>query len=68
VAVTCVERTFSMMNFLKNNRLRNMMSDGLLDDCFITFIEHVVYLNVKEEDIINYFMPIIRRCRSDKNK
>jgi hypothetical protein len=45
-----------------------MMSDGLLDNCFITFIEHVVYLNVKEEDIINYFMPIIRRCRSDKNK
>jgi hypothetical protein len=56
-----------MMNFLKNNILRNMMSDGLLDDYFVTFIDQVVFLNMKEEDIINCFMPI-KSCRFDKNK
>jgi hypothetical protein len=67
VTMTCVERAFSTMNFLKNNILRNMMSDGLLDDYFITFIDQVVFLNMKEEDIINYFMPV-KSCRFDKNK
>jgi hypothetical protein len=45
------------MNFVKN-RLRNRMNDGLLDDCLVTFIERDVFLNVKEEDIINCFMTI----------
>jgi hypothetical protein len=67
VTMTCVERAFSMMNFLKNSILRNMMSDGLLDDYFVTFIDQVVFLNMKEEDIINCFMPI-KSCRFDKNK
>jgi hypothetical protein len=57
VAMASVERVFSSMNFVKN-RLRNRMNDGLLDDCLVTFIERDVFLNVKEEDIINSFMAI----------
>jgi hypothetical protein len=60
VATASVERAFSTMNFIKN-RLRNRMNDSLLDDCLVTFIERDVFLNVKEEDIINYFMTIRRR-------
>jgi hypothetical protein len=63
VATTNVERAFLTMNFVKN-RLRNRMNDGLLDDCLVTFIERDIFLNMKEEDIINCFMAI-RRCRSD---
>jgi hypothetical protein len=60
VALESVERAFSMMDFVKN-RLRNRMNDGLLDDCLVTFIERDIFLIVKEEDIINYFMAIRRR-------
>jgi hypothetical protein len=63
---TSVERAFSAMNFVKN-KLRNRMSDDLLGNCMVTFIEEDVFLNMKEEDIINLFMAI-RRCRPDKNK
>jgi hypothetical protein len=56
VATTSVERAFSTMNFV-NNRLRNRMNDGILDDCLIIFIERDVF-NVKEEYIINCFMTI----------
>jgi hypothetical protein len=67
VATTSVERAFSSMNFVKN-RLRNRMNDGLLDDCLVTFIERDVFLNVKEEDIINSFMVIRRRMPDQKKK
>jgi hypothetical protein len=43
------------------------MNDGFLDDCLVTFIERDVFLNVKEEDIINSFM-VIRRRMPDKKK
>jgi hypothetical protein len=65
VATANVERTFSMMNFVKNE-LRNRMNDGLLDDCLVIFIERDVFLNVNEENIINYFMTIIRRMSDMK--
>jgi hypothetical protein len=54
---TSVERAFLTMNFVKN-RLRNRMNAGLLDDCLVTFIERVIFLNAKEEDIMNSFMII----------
>ncbi|TVU38573.1 hypothetical protein EJB05_11953, partial [Eragrostis curvula] len=38
VATASVERAFSAMNFVKND-MRNRMSDSLLDDCLVTFIE-----------------------------
>jgi hypothetical protein len=65
VATSSVERAFSVMNFVKN-MLRNRMSDDLLDDCLVTFIEWDVLLNVKEKDIIDSFMVI--RHRPNKNK
>jgi hypothetical protein len=55
-----------MMNFVKN-RLRNMMNDSLLDDCLVILIERDIFLIVKEEDIISYFMTI-RQCMSNMNK
>jgi hypothetical protein len=66
VATASVERAFSMMNFVKN-RLRNMMNDGLLDDCLIILIERDIFLIMKEEDIISYFMTI-RQCMPNMNK
>jgi hypothetical protein len=54
---TSVEIAFLTMNFVKN-RLRNRMNAGLLDDCLVTFIERVIFLNAKEEDIMNSFMII----------
>jgi hypothetical protein len=66
VATASVERAFSTMNFVKN-RLRNRMNACLLDDCLVTFIEQNIFLNVKEENIINYFMTI-RRHMSNMNK
>jgi hypothetical protein len=43
------------------------MNDDLLDDCLVIFIERDIFLNVKEEAIINCFM-FIRQRRSDMNK
>jgi hypothetical protein len=49
-----VERAFSVINFVKN-KLRNRMSDDLLDDCLVTFIERDVLLNVKEKRYYRFF-------------
>jgi hypothetical protein len=38
VVTASVERAFSSMDFVKTKR-RNKMSDSLLDDCLVTFIE-----------------------------
>jgi hypothetical protein len=65
VTMTSVERAFSTINFIKN-RLRNRMNNNLLDDHLITFIECDVFLDVKKEDIIIFFMAI-RRHMLDKN-
>jgi hypothetical protein len=65
VATTSVERAFSVINFVKN-KLRNRMSDDLLDDCLVTFIERDVLLNVKKKDIIDSFMAIRRRLNKNK--
>jgi hypothetical protein len=60
VPTPSVQKAFSTMNFVKN-RLRNRMNDSLLGDCLVTFIKRDIFLNVKEEDIINCFMAIRRR-------
>lgn len=67
VATASVERAFSAMNFVKN-KLRNRMGDTLLDDCLLTFIERDIFLNVKEEEIIDTFMAIRRRRHELKKK
>jgi hypothetical protein len=48
---------FLTMNFIKN-RMRNRLNGGLLDDCLVIFIERNIFLNMKEYDIINYFIII----------
>ncbi|TVU25927.1 hypothetical protein EJB05_28448, partial [Eragrostis curvula] len=60
VATASVERAFPAMNFVKND-MRNRMSDSLLDDCLVTFIERDIFLTVDENDIIESFMSIRRR-------
>ena len=60
VATANVERAFSSMAFIKN-KLRNKMSDGLLDDCLVTHIERDTFSKVDEEDIIETFMAMTRR-------
>ena len=60
VATASVERTFSSMDFVKTKR-RNKMSDSLLDDCLVTFIERDILEDVEEDDVINTFMAIRKR-------
>ena len=60
VATTSVERVFSAMNLVKN-KLRNSMSDDLMNNCLVTFIERDVFLKVSEEDIVEDFMAKERR-------
>ena len=60
VATASVERAFSSMDFVKTKR-RNKMSDSLLDDCLVTFIERDILEDVEEDDVINTFMAIRKR-------
>jgi hypothetical protein len=64
VAISSVERIFYAMSLVKS-KLRNKMSDSLLDDCLVTFIERDVFFKIGEDDIIKKFM-VIRRRRPDK--
>jgi hypothetical protein len=60
VATTSVERVFSAMTLVKNH-LRNHMSENLLNDCLVTFIERDIFSNVSEDDIIHLFMAMKKR-------
>jgi hypothetical protein len=60
VATASVERAFSAMTFIKN-KLRNSMGDQYLNDCLVTFIEKVFFLQVDDEDIISRFQKAPRR-------
>jgi hypothetical protein len=52
VATASVERVFSAMTITKP-KLRNKMCDSpLLDDCLLTYIEHDIFEEVEEDDII----------------
>jgi hypothetical protein len=48
------------MTFIKN-KLRNSMGDQYLNDCLVTFIEKVFFLQVDDEDIISRFQKAPRR-------
>ncbi|CAK8576120.1 unnamed protein product [Lathyrus sativus] len=54
VATATVERSFSAMNFMKN-QLRNRMSYEFLNDCLITYIESDIFDSVENEKIIQHF-------------
>ena len=60
VATASVERAFSGMDFVKTKR-RNKMSDTLLDDCLVTFMERDILKDVNEDDVIKTFMAIRNR-------
>ncbi|XP_072147449.1 uncharacterized protein [Setaria viridis] len=60
VATASVERAFSGMDFVKTKR-RNKMTDNLLDDCLVTFIEKDILDEVDEDDVIKTFMSIRKR-------
>jgi hypothetical protein len=64
VATTSVERAFSTMTIIKP-KLRNKMCDNLLDDSLVTYIEHGIFEEVKEDDIIDAFFAL-RKRRPDK--
>jgi hypothetical protein len=51
VATVSVERAFFAMSLLKN-KLRNSMSDDLLNYCLVIFIERALFLEVSEDDIV----------------
>jgi hypothetical protein len=46
-----VERVFSTMSLLRN-KLRNSMSDDLLNYCLVTFIERALFLEGSQDDIV----------------
>lgn len=54
VATASVERVFSAMNFLKNNR-RSKMGDDYLNNSLVTFVEREFFKQVKNQDIIDLF-------------
>jgi len=64
VATTSVERAFSSMDFVKTKQ-RNKMSDSLLDDCLVTFIERDILEDVYEDGVVKTFMAI-RNYRTEK--
>ena len=64
VATASVEGAFSGMDSVKTKR-RNKMSDTLLDDCLVTFMERDILKDVDEDDVIKTFMAI-RNCRPQK--
>ena len=66
VATTSVERAFSSMDFVKTKQ-RNKMSDSLLDDCLVTFIERDILEDVDEDGVVKTFMAI-RKRRPDRPK
>ena len=45
------------MGFAKTKR-RNNISDSLLDDCLVAFIERDILEDVDEDDVVKTFMTI----------
>ena len=54
VATATVERTFSVINIIKN-RLRNQIGDQWMNDCLVTYIEKYIFKTIKCEEIIQRF-------------
>ena len=54
VVTATVERAFSAMTYV-NNKLRNSMSDKLLNNTLLTFIERDFFSRVVNDDIIDRY-------------
>ncbi|XP_074271706.1 uncharacterized protein LOC141595642 [Silene latifolia] len=61
VATGSVERVFSSMKYV-TNYLQNSMSDELLDNCLVTYIERYFFSQVSDDDIIRCFQDM-HPCR-----
>jgi hypothetical protein len=60
VATASVERVFSAMTLVKT-KLRNKMSDSLLDDCLVTYIERDIFSEVDEDNMVDTFLSLRKR-------
>ncbi|XP_058783055.1 uncharacterized protein LOC131657706 [Vicia villosa] len=60
VATATVERSFSAMNFVKN-QLRNRMGDEFLNDCLVTYIESDIFDGVANENFLQHFQNMKTR-------
>jgi hAT family C-terminal dimerisation region len=60
VTTASVERTFSVMNVMKEAS-RNRMGDQLLNDCLVTYIERDLFKRVDNERIIQRFQNMKTR-------
>ena len=60
VAITIVERAFSIMNIIKN-RLRNQIGDQWINDCLVTYIEKDIFKTIKYEEIMQWFQNMKNR-------
>jgi len=60
VAIATVERSFSAMNFVKN-QMRNHMGDEFLNDCLVTYIESDIFDSVENEKILQCFQNMTSR-------
>ena len=54
VTIATVERSFSIMKYIKNE-LRNRMRDQWMNDCLIVYIEKDVTCNIDNEIIMQRF-------------
>ena len=62
VATATVERSFSIMKYVKNE-LRNRMGDQWMNDCLVMYIEKDVVYNIDNETIMQRFQNMKTRRR-----
>ncbi|CAK8571733.1 unnamed protein product [Lathyrus sativus] len=60
VATTTVERSFSAVNFVKN-QLCNRMGGKFLNDCLVTYIESDIFDSVENKKILQHFQNMKTR-------
>ena len=57
VATATVERTFSVMNIIKN-RSHNQIGNQWMNNCLVTYIEKDIFKTIKCEEIMQRFQNI----------
>ena len=61
VATATVERSFSIMKYIKN-LLCNRMGDQWMNDCLVTYIENDVFDSIDNETIMQRYQTM-KTCR-----
>ena len=61
VAIAIVERSFSIMKYIKN-LLCNRMGDQWMNDCLVTYIENDVFDSIDNETIMQRYQTM-KTCR-----